>query len=79
MGKQKLFTVRQLEPGHLEEDCPITTISEKKRLSSFSATDQLNSRPSTMQPLKSLKAGVLTNLASQETVLKYMNVIVSLA
>ena len=58
MGKQKLFTVRQLEPGHLEEDCPITTISEKKRLSSFSATDQLNSRPSTMQPLKSLKAGV---------------------
>ena len=33
MGNWKLFTLRLLEPGHLEEDCPITAISENKRLS----------------------------------------------
>ena len=30
-----MVTVRLLEPGHLEEDCPITTISENKRFSSY--------------------------------------------
>ena len=36
------ITVRLLEPGHLEEDYPITitTFFENKRFSSFSQTDQ---------------------------------------
>ena len=29
------LTVRTLKPGHLEEDCPITTFSENKILKSF--------------------------------------------
>ena len=28
------ITVRLVQPGHFREDCPITTISENKRLSS---------------------------------------------
>ena len=37
-----MLTVRLLEPGYLEQDCPITTISENKRFSSyfFWRTDQ---------------------------------------
>ena len=31
------LTVRLLEPGHLEEDSPIKTISENKRFSRFFA------------------------------------------
>ena len=36
------ITVRLLEPGHLEEDYPITitTFFKNKRFSSFSQTDQ---------------------------------------
>ena len=30
-----LFTVRLLEPGHLEEDYPITTFFKNKRFLSF--------------------------------------------
>ena len=30
-----IITVRLLEPGHLEEDYPITTVFENKRFSTF--------------------------------------------
>ena len=36
-----IVTVRLLEPGHLEEDYPITTVFEKKRFSSFFANEPI--------------------------------------
>ena len=36
-----LFTVRLVEPGHLEEDYPFTTVFENKRFSSFLANGPL--------------------------------------
>ena len=38
-----LFTVWTIKPGHLEEDCSVTTFSEKKRFSIFLPTDQQHS------------------------------------
>ena len=57
-----MLTVRQLEPGHLEENCPITTISENKSFSSyFFFGERTNKIQNTiMQPLKTLKSFQLT-------------------
>ena len=45
-----VVTVQLLEPGHLDEDGPITTVSENKRFSSFcKCTTKI--QDSTMQPL----------------------------
>ena len=35
------LTVRLLEPGHLEENCPITKISKNKRFSRFRASETI--------------------------------------
>ena len=52
--------MRTLKPGHLEEDCPITTFSQNKRFSSVFADRPIKLKYSTMQPLKFLKAFELT-------------------
>ena len=53
-----IVTVPLLEPGHLEENYPITTFFENRRFSSFFfLTKQTNkNQRSTMQPLKTLKS-----------------------
>ena len=58
-----IFAVRLLEPGLLEEDCPITMCTESKRFSSFffffcNRTNKIQG--STMQLLKTLKPFDLT-------------------
>ena len=68
-----VVTVRLLEPGHLDEDYPISTLFENKGFSSF-----FTNRPIKIdvQPCNrwKLKTG-LTYLTSQETALKFINVI----
>ena len=78
--RQHYFTMRLLEPGHLEEDCLITTISEKKILKFFFfflQTNQWNSRFN-YETVETFKT-VWTYLTSQETALKFMNVFGPLA
>ena len=43
------LTVRQLEPGHLKEDYPITTLFENKRFSRFFLNGTNKIQGSTMQ------------------------------
>ena len=62
-----VVTVQLLEPGHLDEDGPITTVCENKRFSSFFANALLKFNIQ------------LCNLISQETALKFMNVVGLLA
>ena len=69
-----IFAVRLLEPGLLEEDCPITMYmcTENKRFSSFFLqSDQQNSRfnYATVENFKT----VWPYLISQQTTLKFMN------
>ena len=52
--------MQTLKPGHLEEDCPITTFSQKKRFSSVFADRPIIFKYSTMQLLKFLKPFELT-------------------
>ena len=56
----KVVIVWQLKPGHSEEDCPITIISENKRFSSFLANGPIKFKYSTMHSLKTLKPFELT-------------------
>ena len=60
-------TVRPLEPGHLDEDYPITMLFEKKGFSSFFANRPIKID---VQPCNHA-----TYLTSQETALKFINVI----
>jgi len=49
VDKKNMPTVRLLEAGHLEENCPITMISENKRFPSFFAN-----RPITFMNLRAV-------------------------
>ena len=49
------FTVWTLKPGHLEEDRPITTFSEDKKILNFFCKRIYKLQGSTMQTLKTLK------------------------
>ena len=54
------LTVRLLEPGHLEEDYPITTIFCKQKILNFFDKGTNKIQVSTIQPLKTLKPFDLT-------------------
>ena len=72
------ITVRLVEPGHLEEDYPVTTFFLKtidSQVFFFLQTDQITSRFN-YPTVESFKT-VWTHLTSQERALKFMNVIIS--
>ena len=66
------FTVGQLEPGHLEEDCPITTISEKILKYFCKRTNKIQDSTTRNHRKLSCRLNLLT---SRETALKFTNVI----